>query len=127
MNIFEQALRMRLRFESKKGMLQVEDLWSLTLKQLDEIAIELNKAKKDVAEESFITTRTNESTELNLKFDIVLYIIKAKSEEKDNRKIAIENKAKANRIKSLIAEKEDEEIKGKTKEELQKLLDELKV
>ena len=66
--MFEKASRMKLRFNTQRGVLSVEDLWDLPLIQLDNIAIALNKKLQESKTESFIKTRTKNTTELELKF-----------------------------------------------------------
>ena len=80
--MFEKATRIKLRFESKKGLLSVEQLWDLPLNSLDEIAISLNKEVKDISEVSFIKPLSNnKNKELTLKFNIVKHIIDVKLTE----------------------------------------------
>ena len=71
------ASRIKLRYSTNRGALSVEDLWDLSLEQLDPIAINLNKRLKESQTESFIKTRTKDTTELELKFNIVKHIIEA--------------------------------------------------
>lgn len=44
--MFEKASRIKLRYSTNRGVLSVEDLWDLSLEQLDPIAINLNKSLK---------------------------------------------------------------------------------
>ena len=50
--MFEKASRMKLRFNTQRGVLSVEDLWDLPLIQLDNIAIALNKKLQESKTES---------------------------------------------------------------------------
>ena len=63
MNIFEYAVRNKVRFPFK-GMISVEDLWDLSLTNLDSIYKTLNKQIKQNDEESLLSTKTNIDTEL---------------------------------------------------------------
>jgi len=128
--MFEKASRLKLRFQSTAGMLTVEDLWELPLTRtsgtsLDSIAKAVNKELKDTAEESFVTTATAANTELALKLDILKYIISVKLQEAENRKTAAEKRERKAHIMQLIADKQDEELRGKSLEDLQKELDQL--
>ena len=53
MNIFERATRMSLRFNFK-GLISVEDLWDLSLQDLDSIYKILNSKLKQSSEESLL-------------------------------------------------------------------------
>ena len=44
--MFEKASRIKLRYSTNRGVLSVEDLWDLSLEQLDPIAINLSKRLK---------------------------------------------------------------------------------
>lgn len=109
--MFEKASRIKLRYSTNRGVLSVEDLWDLSLEQLDPIAINLNKRLKESQTESFIKTRTKDTTELELKFNIVKHIIDVKLQEQEERTVA--------------AKKQDAELESKSYEELAKELEAL--
>lgn len=67
MNNFEKATRLRLRFETSRGNLNVEDLWRLPLAELDKLAIALNKQLKESSEESFIKAKSKDNKLLELR------------------------------------------------------------
>lgn len=123
MNLFEQATRNKLRFASSKGLLSTEDLWTLTLEQLNIIAVELNKELKET-EISFInSTKANEL--LQLKFDVVKFIIDVKLAEKEEKKLKAERLAKKNQLLELINNKENEKLQSLSLDELKKQLEQL--
>jgi hypothetical protein len=123
--MFEKASRMKLRFNTQRGVLSVEDLWDLPLIQLDNIAIALNKKLQESKTESFIKTRTKDITELELKFNIAKHIIDVKLQEQEDRLLESEKKAKRQKILDLMAKKQDAELEGKSLEELAKELEAL--
>lgn len=118
--MFEKVSRMKLRFNTQRGVLSVEDLWDLPLIQLDNIAIALNKKLQESKTESFIKTRTKDTTELELKFNIAKHIIDVKLQEQEDRLLESEKKAKRQKILDLMAKKQDAELEGKSLEELAK-------
>lgn len=95
-NIFERATRQRVRFKSGNGLINVEDAWKLTLTQLNNIAIALDKEIKtlDSGEVSFLPKEMLSSTDARklskrrLELDVVKHIIDVKIEEKDKRENA---------------------------------------
>lgn len=118
-DVFKRASKQQLRFETgKNGLLSVEDLWQLSLEDLDKLARAINKKIKDEGEESFIGKPSKSNAELNLKLDILKEIIKTRLEEEETSKTRAEKREKLNNLKTLLAEKEIDEIKGKTKEEI---------
>lgn len=121
--MFEKASRVKLRYSTNRGVLSVEDLWDLSLEQLDSIAINLNKRLKESQTESFIKIRTKDTTEL--KFNIVKHIIDVKLQEQEERIVAAEKKAKRQKILDLMAKKQDAELESKSYEELAKELEAL--
>lgn len=124
MNIFEYATRNKIRFPFK-GMISVEDLWDLSLANLDSIYKTLNKQIKQTEEESLLATKTNVDTELEVQIAIVKHIVSVKLEEQDAREKAAAKKAQKQKIMSIIATKEDEALQSASVEDLRKMLDEL--
>lgn len=120
--MFEKASRMKLRYQTNRGVISVEDLWDLSLESLNAIAISLNKKLKESQTESFIKTKTKDTTELELKFNIVKHIIDVELSEAEARKNAAEKRAKKQKLMGLIAKKQDAELEGKSVDELMKEL-----
>lgn len=127
--MFEEASRKRLRFNTRVGILTVEDLWVLPLtgngENLDDIAKTLNREVKNSEEESFVVKQSGVNETLKLKFDIVKHIIAVKLAEAEAAENAAAVKAKKERIMEIIASKKDEELKDASIEELQAMVDDL--
>lgn len=123
--MFEKAARLKVRFPFK-GACSVEDLWDLSVEHLDGIYKALKKQQRDSGEESLIERReTAASTMLNLQIDLVKHVFSVKVAEAEERKKASDKKAQKEKILSLIAEKQDEALKGKSVEELTDLVNKL--
>lgn len=122
--MFDKATRLKLRFESNKGLLSVEQVWDLSLTALNEMAKSLSRQVKaaETDEEDFIGTKSNVDSELQLRFDVVKHIIGVKLKERDDSKEAAERKADNQVILELIQRKKRQELEGKSVEELEALL-----
>lgn len=120
-NIFEAATKEKYRFPFK-GMISVEDLWDLKLQDLDSVFKSLNKQKKQNDEESLLQVKTAEDQELYNKIQIVKYIVKFKQEEIEERLQAKDKKEYNQKLLELIERKQNEELAGKSIEELQAML-----
>ena len=130
--MFEKATRQQLRFNTKKGLLSVEDLWTLPLKasfnaqvDLDEVAKTVHQELKTSEEISFVAPVTASNTTAQLKMDIVKHIIAVKLAEKEVAEKAKETKEKKQKILEAIARKQDEALVNSSVEDLQKMLDTL--
>ena len=123
-NMFEVATRTKMRFPFK-GMISVEDLWDLSVQNLDKVFKALNSQRKEAQEESLLNTKSSEDERLDTQIEIVKYIVNVKLEEQAVRVKDAENKEKKQKIMALMAKKDDEAMENMSKEELQKLLDEL--
>jgi hypothetical protein len=124
-NLFEQASKRKLRFDSSIGQLSTEQLWELPLPQLNELAISLNRKVKDVSTESFIQTETKVPKDLSLRFEIVKAIIAVKLEEADKAKKTAERKVQRDKLLNALANKQDEKINTMSIKALEKELDAL--
>jgi len=122
--MFEVAVRNKFRF-SFRGLISVEDLWDLSVVNLDSIFKTLNSQLKQTKEESLLDVKTKQDKELDVKIEIVKYIVKVKLEEENLRLKAKERKEQKQKILEILSEKQDENLKGKSIEELEKMLNEL--
>lgn len=123
-NIFEYVTRNKVRF-SFRGLISVEDLWDLSLTNLDLIYKELNKQLKHTKDESLLNIKTQKDELLNVQIEIVKYIVSVKLAEKEAREKTSAKKAQKQKIMSIIAAKQDEVLQNSSIDDLQKMLDEL--
>lgn len=123
-NIFEYASRNKVRFPFK-GMISVEDLWELSLTNLDSIYKTLNKQVKQSEEESLLSTKSSINTVLDVQIAIVKHIVSVKLAEKEAAEKASAKKAQKQKIMSIIAAKQDEALQNSSIDDLKKMLDEL--
>lgn len=131
--MFEQAARLKVRFSTAMGPLNVEDLWDLPLTatrkpyvNLNDIAKGLNRELKDADDDNFVDrAASTTNTELKLKFDIVKHIIDVRLAENETARLAVEKRAKRDRILELIAKKQDESLAAKSVEELTEMVNTL--
>lgn len=129
-NIFEYAARNKLRFDTEKGEVYVEDLYDMPLKarnnfDLDTTAKMINRCLKQQEEESFVSTPTKNSNDLSIKLDIVKHIIAVKLEEKNSKEQSKANEAQRKKLQEVIARKKDSALEALSVEDLEKMAAEL--
>lgn len=118
-NNFERASRIKLRFATSQGSLTTEDMWQLSLNDLNTIAKGVNKQLRDEGEESFLSTATKKAGSQNdLRLEIIKHIIGVRESELADSKVRAENRAKLARLEELAANKEDEEFTKKSLDEI---------
>lgn len=123
-NIFENATRKKYRFEYK-GLITVEDLWDLSLTELDKIYKSLKiKVKAAKEEESLLVSESKEDIEINEQIEIIRYIVNIKRSENEAARNAKENAQRKQKIMDIIAKKQNEALENLSVEELTKLLNE---
>jgi len=122
--MFEKASRIKIRFESPKGYLSVEDLWDLPLSSctgkanLDDIARSLYKQLKEESTESFVVKDPKTNTTVQLGFDLVRHIIDVRLAEAEVLATAKANREKKQQLLHIIAQKENEQLMGSSLDEL---------
>lgn len=119
--LFKNATRGKYRF-SFKGSITVEDLWDLSPQNLDTIYKSLTKELKQEQEESLLSEKTKADTVLDEKISIIRYIVSVKLKEAEDKKNEKALKDQKQKILSIIADKEDSELKGKSIDELKNML-----
>jgi hypothetical protein len=121
--IFEQAARLKLRFESSKGLLSAEDLWDLPLTSvskanLDDIARALFKQLQGTANVSFVNKEAKADAAVQLAFDVVKHVIDTRLVENAATALAQSNKEKKQRILAIIEGKEADALGASSIEDL---------
>jgi hypothetical protein len=131
-NKFEFATRNKLRFDSTRGLLSVEQLWDLPLRSkdgfdLDGVAKQVNKKLKDLTEESFVQIeRSPAQDSAEIALELVKYIISVKLAEEDEAKVRAANREKKQQLLRILAEKQEGALSELSVRELQKQIDALK-
>ena len=123
-NLFESATRSILRFPFK-GMISVEDLWDLSLTNLDSVFKSLNAEVKKFEEESLLHTKSKEDEEISNKIEIVKYIVNVKLNEKKKRENDIKNAETRQKLLEIKAKRQNAALENMSDEELDKALAEL--
>lgn len=131
-NIFEAAARQKLRFETDKGLLSIEDLWDLPLSSssgkvcLDDIAVGLHnqlQATSNVL--SFVDNNATQDPTIKLRFDLVKHVIDQRKLENSEAIIAKARAQTKQQILAALARKRESAVEQMSEEELLKKLAEL--
>lgn len=121
--MFIMAAKNKFRFPFR-GLVSTEDLFDLSMENLDTIYKALMLEKKKTTEESLLGAKTKTVEVLEAKIGIVTYVFNLKKEEKEANIAAKERKERNERIKAIIADKQNEALRNLTTEELAKLIEE---
>jgi hypothetical protein len=130
-NIFQYATRHKLRFQSVKGELNVEQLWDVPLRSNDDfnlnvVAKTANKSFKDISEESFVETKkTAKHVRLEMALEVVKHVIETKLAEEDLAKKRADNKVEKEKLLGILAEKQAGKLSELSEKELQKRIEAL--
>lgn len=125
MENFEKASKKKLRFESSKGQLSVEQLWDLSLDSLDTIGMKIKKKLEENGTESLISTKPKTNADDELRFAIVKHIIDYKLKQQKERADRQARSEKIQSLQQLAVQKQNEAFSSQSLEEIQKQLAEL--
>ncbi len=123
-NIFEYAVRSKIRFASSRGELTVEQLWDVPLRSKDDfnlnaVAQAASKALKAASEESFVeTARTAVHVKLETTLEVVKHVIGVKLAEEEAAQKRAANKLEREKLLGILAEKQDAKLSAKSEKEL---------
>ena len=122
--LFINATRNNYQFPFR-GMIDVIDLWDLSLTSLDSVFKTLNAEVKKSEEESLLNTKSKEDEEISNKIEIVKYIVSVKLDEKKKREDAKKNAEMRQRLLEIKAKRQDAALENMSDEDLDKALAEL--
>ena len=120
-DIFKNATKKKYRFNFR-GICTVEDLWDLSVENLDAIYKILKKQQNENEAESLLAKNKNEDSILNDKIEIIKEIVADKIETKKKLENAAKKRAQNQRILEIIADKENDELKNKSIDDLKAML-----
>ena len=130
-NLYELAAIRKLRFPSNKGDLLVEQLFDLPLQSktgfdLDSIAIAISNKLDAAPKRSFVqNNRTKTDENLEIALEIVKDVINRKQIENAARIAENDRKAEREKLMGILADKQDEELRNLTPEQIKARLAEL--
>lgn len=126
MNIFERAARGKLRFNSTIGLLGTEQLWELPLvskgdrPNLDAMARAVFLELKGLEEGSFVEVKPDpRKADLELRLELLKHVIAVKLELKAEAEKAVANAERKRKLLGALAAKEESELVGLTKEQIE--------
>lgn len=121
MSIYKKASKLKLRFNTTKGSLSVEQLWDLPIDQLDALAVSINNELEKSSSKSFLVKRANVDSIDMLRLDIAVNILTEKVDELEAAKEATLTKRHNAKIDDIIARKQEAELESMTLEQLEAL------
>lgn len=120
--MYKEALQKKLRFKTNKGMITTEDLFDLSLQNLNTLAIMLDKKISEAPKKSFIEELPAEENDDELRFSIVKDVINIKLKARKDNIDKAQADAQKKRILEILAKRNDEELEKKSTEELRAML-----
>ncbi len=125
MDIYKLGNQLGLRFPTTKGLLSIEQLFTLRQTELANIVKLCKKTLSGTSSDddlSFLDESKTVNKEDQLRFDIAKDIYLTKKAEAEEVRTKAERKAFEQKILGLIAEKQEDSLKGKSIEELTAML-----
>lgn len=119
-NMFEKASRLKLRFQSANGRVSTEDLWDLPLSQLDVMAKGLRRELRET-EDSFIEDKKSDA-QIELRFEIIKYVIEQKLAERDAKLQAKERAQRRQVLQEALEKKQIAALDGMSVADIKKEL-----
>ena len=123
--MYKKALRTKLRFSTSKGKLTTEDLFDLSLTDLNNIAIALDKKLSETPRKSFISDIAPDTAEDELRLSILKDVITTKLIEKNNAQEAKAKAAEKAQLAEILHRKKNQALENLSIEELEAKLKEL--
>lgn len=122
--MYKQAAKLRLRFSTTRGLLSVEQLFELSMTDIANAIKAVKKILKttDDDELAFLESTKTVDVENQLRFNILKDVYLTKKEENEAARVTLENKEFNQKILSIIADKEEDSLKGKSIEELKAMI-----
>lgn len=106
-NMFERAVREKLRITCSIGVLTLEEVYDLDVPKLDALSVELNELLEKEPKKSFIKDINAEDSQLRLAFNLVYHILQTKHKKEEETKLNKALKAKKDYYVNLLHQKRE--------------------
>jgi len=128
-NIYKTGAKLKLRFETSKGQLTIEQLFDLPLisktkVSLNDVAVTISDSITKVKD--FVGVETSSNKIAELKLEIVKDIIETKKRENEIKANKAKTSEEIAKLENILAMKKAEEIAKLSAEEIEKKLSALK-
>lgn len=122
--MYKQAAKLKLRFSTNRGLVSVEQLFELSMTDIANAIKAVKKILKttDDDELAFLESTRTVDVENQLRFNILKDVYLTKKEENEAARTAFENKEFNQKILAIIADKEEDSLKGKSIDELKAMI-----
>lgn len=123
LNLFEHATKSKLRFRVANGSVGVEDLWDMSLPDLDVLGKRLRREAAEASDSLIADVKPDET--LTQSFEIVKRIIDVKLEEKRAKADRLARRQRRQQLEDALAEKKAAGLKDKSISEIEAELEQL--
>lgn len=122
--MYKKAAQLKLRFNTSRGVIGVENLWDLPLTELAKHvrALKSSLKKDDDDALNFLDETKVVDTENELRFDILKDVYMTKKAQKESIRDEAQIKEHNQKILALIESKKEDSLKNMSVEDLEKLL-----
>lgn len=110
--MYKKALKIKLRFATTKGKLTTEDLFDLSLTDLNNLAISLDKKLSETPRKSFISDIAPDTQEDELRFNIVKDVITLRLAERNAAQNAKAKAAEKAQLLEILHRKKNEALEN---------------
>lgn len=122
--MYKQASKLKLRFQTNKGILSVEQLWDLSQKDLVSSIQAVKKLLKTNNDDelSFLEDNKVVDVENQLRFDVLKDVYLTIKKEREEARNQVEAKAFNQKILSILEKRKEENLEKLSESELINLL-----
>lgn len=116
------ATRLKLRFYLPKGQVSTEDLWDLSLKDLDRMAVaclEASKPRTSFLDSPGQARQSKEDTDNALRLEVLKYVIDVRQQEAAEKKTREAKAAQREFLKQLLDRKKAAQMEELSAEEIE--------
>jgi hypothetical protein len=125
MDMYKQASRIQLRFQTTAGSLSAEQLWSLNMTQLSNAIKNVRQILKKSSNDDdlqFLDENNKPDVENQLRFEILKDVYLTKQSENKEAQLKLDRKKEKEKILRLLSEKQEASLANKSEAELLDML-----